>query len=81
VFTALFAVEYAARLYAVAERRPEHPWRERLRFMVSPLALIDLAALLALFLATGGSASLLRLRDCCAWRALPSWGGCRGRRL
>jgi voltage-gated potassium channel len=61
MFTALFAVEYAARFYAVAERTPDRPWRARLGFFLSPLGMIDLLALLALFASAGGSATVLRL--------------------
>lgn len=58
VSIAVFSVEYAARVWVSAEDpalRESSPMRARLRYMVSPLALIDLIAIapayLALFLA------------------------------
>lgn len=48
---AVFSVEYVARVWAcTAEPRYAHPLFGRLRFMVSPLALIDLAAVLPFYL-------------------------------
>ncbi len=50
-FGILFLVEYLARLWSVAEEAGEGAaWRRRLRFIVSPWALIDLAALLSALL-------------------------------
>lgn len=59
----LFLVEYAARVWVAAENPAYGPgWRGRLRYVVSPGALIDLAALSPLLLSMVGSeAFLLRL--------------------
>ena len=62
-FTALFAVEYAARLWTATER-PEHahPVWGRLRYALSLSALTDLLALAPLLLGLlGGEAFMLRL--------------------
>ena len=69
VSVAIFAVEYAARLYACTENPREkfrHPLWGRLRFALTPLALIDLLAILPLLLqllvgADAGSLRLLRV--------------------
>lgn len=55
---AVFTVEYLARLWASAED-PDHgpadgAWRRRLRYMLRPIALIDLAAILPFYLALAG---------------------------
>ncbi len=51
VFGILFLIEYLARLWSVAEEaKGGAAWRCRLRFIVSPWALIDLAALLSALL-------------------------------
>ncbi len=50
--TAIFTLEYVARIWASAERRPDLPaWQARLRYAVSPLAIIDLVAILPFYLA------------------------------
>lgn len=59
----IFLVEYVARAW-VAVEHPGNPggWRGHLRYLVTPLAVIDLLALLPLFLASlGGEAFMLRL--------------------
>lgn len=51
VIVAVFTVEYAARLWASAEAEPDlPPWRARLRYALSPLAIIDLIAILPFYL-------------------------------
>lgn len=51
VSLALFALEYLARLWACVEvPRYAHPIRGRLRWMTSPLAILDLVVLLPFFL-------------------------------
>jgi voltage-gated potassium channel len=53
ISVAIFAVEYAARLYACTAGPREHfrhPLWGRLRFMLTPMAVIDLVAILPLFL-------------------------------
>lgn len=62
---AVFLVEYALRLWSAPEADPDgSPWRQRWRYVVSPVALVDGAALVpsavavGLFLATGGGISL-----------------------
>ncbi len=44
-FGIVFLIEYVLRLWSVAERAPQHAWRERLRFVVSMPALIDVLAI------------------------------------
>lgn len=63
VIGVIFLVEYLARLYAAPELRPHmSPWKARLRWMISPFALVDLAALLPLFLSGQAAPSaVLRL--------------------
>ena len=49
----LFTVEYAARIWVCVEAEPpaqRHPWGTRLRFAVTPLALIDLVAIAPFYL-------------------------------
>jgi voltage-gated potassium channel len=59
-FGILFSVEYALRLWTAPERAPERsPWRERLRFVVSPAALADLVAIVASLSAVGGTGGML----------------------
>ena len=62
-FGAVFLVEYLARLWAVAEDKGRgSALRRRLRFIVSPAALIDLAVIAAAFMPfLGVNASMLRL--------------------
>lgn len=48
---AIFMVEYAARVWASAEGEPKLPaWKARLRYIRSPIALVDLGAILPFFL-------------------------------
>ncbi len=59
VFAAIFTVEYAIRVWTVGE---EGGWRARLRWMISPAALIDLIAIVPALVATVAAPSyLLRL--------------------
>jgi len=44
-FGVVFLAEYLLRLWSVAERAPQHAWRERMRFVVSLPALIDVLAI------------------------------------
>ena len=58
-FAAIFIAEYVARFWTAAENGG---WRARLRWLVSPAALIDLVAILPALIATWGAPSyLLRL--------------------
>ncbi|WP_068876756.1 MULTISPECIES: ion transporter [unclassified Phenylobacterium] len=58
-FAAIFAVEYAVRFWTAAE---DGGWRARLRWIVSPAAIIDLLAILpAIFAAVAAPSYLLRL--------------------
>ena len=63
LFGSLFAVEYVARLWAAAEDDGRGGgWPARLRWAISPEALIDLAAVAPMLLLTGvAPTSLLRL--------------------
>jgi voltage-gated potassium channel len=66
VSVAIFAVEYVARLYACIENPRDkfrHPLWGRLRFALTPLALVDLLAILPLFLQLvfGADVSSLRM--------------------
>lgn len=65
VSVALFTLEYGLRVW-VAPERPrlglEHPWRARLRYLGTPLALIDLAAILPFYLAMVAAIDLRVLR-------------------
>ncbi len=50
---ALFTLEYGVRVWAAVERddgRYQAPWRGRLRYMMSPLAVIDLLAILPFYI-------------------------------
>lgn len=48
---AIFTVEYLARIWVAAEAAPDEPaWKARLRYMRSPMALVDLAAILPFYL-------------------------------
>lgn len=62
-FAAIFACEYVLRIWIAPERSPERPaWRARLRWMISPPAIVDLVAFLpALLLLTGAPTLVLRL--------------------
>ncbi|WP_309643347.1 ion transporter [Phenylobacterium sp.] len=56
----MFSLEYALRLWTAPERDPvAHPWRERLRFVLSPSAITDLIAIIASLAVVGGSSALL----------------------
>jgi voltage-gated potassium channel len=58
-FAAIFVVEYAVRFWTAAE---QGGWRARLRWVVSPAAIIDLLAILpAIFAAVAAPSYLLRL--------------------
>lgn len=47
-FGLIFGVEYVGRIWSVAEEAGDEPaWKARLRFMVTPLALIDLVVVVA----------------------------------
>lgn len=49
--TLAFSVEYVARVWAAPEARPDEPaWQARLRYMRSPMAVIDLVAILPFYL-------------------------------
>ncbi|WP_185961576.1 ion transporter [Telmatospirillum sp. J64-1] len=62
IFTAAFVIEYFARLWIAAENPAYRGVTGRLRYALSPAAIIDLLALLPLFLAfLGSEAFLLRL--------------------
>lgn len=54
ITVAVFTAEYALRLWSVPEANLEQPaWRQRLRYVGSPVALIDAAALAPSVVATG----------------------------
>lgn len=60
----LFSVEYLLRLWVAPERSvadATHPWRARLRYIFSPLALIDLLAVLPFYFLGFGELRILRL--------------------
>jgi voltage-gated potassium channel len=60
IFFLLFFVEYCCRLWVAAENpRYGAGWRGRLRYAVSPAALLDLVALLPIFIAFLGSEAFL----------------------
>jgi voltage-gated potassium channel len=62
VLVTLFSVEYAARLWAMGERPEYAGLRGRLRFMLTPAALIDLLAIVPFFFEfLGSDVFLLRL--------------------
>jgi voltage-gated potassium channel len=66
VSVAIFAAEYTARLYACTENPREvfrHPLKGRLRFALTPLAIVDLIAILPIFLqfVFGADVSSLRM--------------------
>lgn len=81
----VFAIEYVARIWTVVENPQFAGYRfPRLRYMLTPIAIIDLLAIVPAFLAFGGASSLalrffrilrmLRLaklgRTSTAWRAI-----------
>ncbi len=47
---AAFTIEYLARIWVHAEDNPASPWISRLRYLFTPLALIDLLAILPFYL-------------------------------
>jgi voltage-gated potassium channel len=60
VLGAVFALEYAARIWTAPERHPDWPaWKARLGFVISPAALADLAAVISSFMIVGSSSALL----------------------
>ena len=64
-FGAVFLVEYVARIYAAAEEPGEgSAWRKRLRFIVSPIGLIDLVVVVSTLmpLVTADAAMLRTVR-------------------
>lgn len=59
-FAAIFAVEYMLRIWTVVENPRFAAYRfPRLRYMVTPIALIDLAAIVPVVFAFGGASSLV----------------------
>ena len=62
IFGVLFTIEYVARLYAVGENPKYQGFLGRLRYVISPFALIDLAVILPFLLTLGGTdAYILRM--------------------
>jgi voltage-gated potassium channel len=66
MFGVIFSVEYLARLWSIADsERPGSAWQKRLRFVVSPLAIIDMVvivtSLLPFFFADVAVLRLIRL--------------------
>jgi voltage-gated potassium channel len=60
VVALIFAVEYGARVWVCVENpRYADGWRGRLRYMRSPLAIVDLLALMPVLLLMGGTESIL----------------------
>jgi voltage-gated potassium channel len=50
----LFTIEYTLRVWScVEDRRYQQPWRGRLRFILSPMALVDLLAILPFYFSLG----------------------------
>jgi len=50
----IFTIEYALRVWScVEDRRYQQPWRGRLRFILSPMALVDLLAILPFYFSLG----------------------------
>ncbi|MDJ0790189.1 MAG: ion transporter [Myxococcota bacterium] len=63
ISVAVFSVEYVARFWSAAEEDPQvEPWRNRLRYVRSPMAVADLASIAPLFLSAFTSADLRFLR-------------------
>lgn len=65
VSVGIFTVEYIARVWASAEREMvpgDTQWQRRLRYMLSPLALVDLVAILPFYLGAFVSVDLRALR-------------------
>jgi voltage-gated potassium channel len=58
----IFTIEYAARLWVVVEADGYTGWRGRLRYMATPNALVDLAAILPFYLTVFFSLDLRALR-------------------
>ena len=62
LFTLIFLVEYAARLWVAGEDARYQGWQGRLRYALTPSALLDLVALMPFFLvALGTEGFLLRV--------------------
>ncbi|MFP5328921.1 MAG: ion transporter [Alphaproteobacteria bacterium] len=60
LFASIFLVEYVGRLWTVVDNPRFAGYRSpRLRYAVSPIALIDLAAIVPAFFAFGGASSLI----------------------
>ncbi|MCL6677813.1 ion transporter [Sphingomonas sp. RG327] len=60
IVASIFSVEYAARVWTVVENPAFAQYRfPRLRYMVSAIAIIDLAAILPAFFAFGGASSVV----------------------
>ncbi len=60
LFAAVFSLEYALRLWtAPLARDGEAPWKARLKFVVSPAAILDLMAIVASLIVVGGSSAML----------------------
>jgi voltage-gated potassium channel len=60
----VFSVEYVLRVWScTADPRYSRPVAGRLRFMVTPLAIVDLLAVLPSYLHTAGAANFLALRS------------------
>lgn len=60
LFASIFLVEYAGRIWTVVENPRFAGYRfPRLRYAITPIALIDLAAIVPAFFAFGGASSLI----------------------
>lgn len=59
VLGAIFLVEYIVRVWSVAHSSPDRPLSSRMRYVISPIALIDLLAVLPLFIGFLGSETIL----------------------
>ncbi len=46
----IFSVEYAMRIWTAAERDPQHPFKSRLRYIRSPMAIVDFLAIAPFYL-------------------------------
>jgi voltage-gated potassium channel len=60
LFALVFAVEYALRIWtAPLAREGESAWKARLKFLISPAAILDLLAIAASLVVVGGSSAML----------------------
>jgi len=60
LFAAVFSLEYALRLWtAPLAGDGVAPWKARLKFVVSPAAILDLLAIIASLIVVGGSSAML----------------------